>query len=253
MSGDLDEETLTAVLGDRPLRSLPAVLSTESQAMAWARAGVAGGAVVVADYQAAPRGRSGLPWTVTAGRGLGFSLVTRNELDAEREGWPYLPAALAVAEALGSPDLEWPDSVGSGEDPEPLARLGVCAEPTTDGGFWATVTVLVTEAAPPRAALLAELVAALESRLEDTPERVLEAYRSRCFTLGSPVRARMIPLGPAGAEIVGEAVDVLADGALVIRTERGNRVAVLPQHLGVLEAADGPPQVPSDIRARLER
>ena len=60
-------------------------------------------------------------------------------------------------------------------------------------------------------------------------------------------------MGPSGPEVVGEAVDVLEDGALVIRTERGSRVAVPPQNLGLLEDPAGSPEVPADIRTRLER
>ncbi|HWH34036.1 MAG TPA: hypothetical protein VNT56_01805 [Acidimicrobiales bacterium] len=55
---DLSAGVLAAALPDRPLRSYPAPLSTEADALAWARAGAPVGAVVVADYQAAPRGRS---------------------------------------------------------------------------------------------------------------------------------------------------------------------------------------------------
>jgi len=253
VSGDLDEETLAAALGDRPLRSLPAVLSTESQAMAWARAGVASGAVVVADYQASPRGRGGLPWEVQPGRGLGFSLVTHPDLPSEREGWPYVAASLAVAEVLGDTRLDWPDTVLGTADEGPLAQLGVYVEPGPVGIAWATITVLVGGALPPRAPLLAGLVDRIEERLLDDPDRVLIECRERCVTLGREVRARLIPMGPSGPEVVGEAVDVLADGALVIRTERGSRVAVPPQNLGLLEDPASSPEVPPDIRVRLER
>ncbi|MDQ4130536.1 MAG: hypothetical protein M3133_06040, partial [Actinomycetota bacterium] len=73
----------------RPVRTYPAILSTSADAFAWARAGAPEGALVVADYQAAPRGRAGLPWEVRPGEGLGFSLVLRPELPPEREGWLY--------------------------------------------------------------------------------------------------------------------------------------------------------------------
>jgi len=37
VSNDIDDEHLKTVLGDRSIRSYPAVLSTEASAMAWAR------------------------------------------------------------------------------------------------------------------------------------------------------------------------------------------------------------------------
>lgn len=54
------------------------------------------------------------------------------------------------------------------------------------------------------------------------------------------MRARLIPLGPGGPQVTGEAVDSVEDGALVVKTEKGNRVAVRPQHLGILEDPEDP-------------
>lgn len=252
MSGDLGDPAVVTALGDRPVRAYPALLSTESDATAWARSGAAAGSVVVADYQASPRGRGGLPWLVQPGRGLGFSLIVRPAPTLEREGWPYVAASLAVAEVAGDAHLDWPDTVVSPGDHRPLARLGVYAELGPAGTEWATITVLVTDATPPRAPFLGTLVDAIEGRLDDDPDDVLDAYRSRCVTLGQQVRARMIPMGPGGPEISGEAVDILADGALVILTARGSRVAVPPQNLGLLEAPESPPALPPDVRRRLE-
>ncbi len=59
-------------------------------------------------------------------------------------------------------------------------------------------------------------------------------------------------MGPGGPEINGEAVDVLADGSLVVLTARGNRVAVPPQNLGVLATPEGPLTLPRDVLRRLE-
>lgn len=251
MSGDLDAEAVAAVLGERPVRAYPALLSTEAAAMAWARAGAPSGAVVVADYQASPRGRGGLPWTVEAGRGLGFSLILRSTLSPEREGWPYVAASLALAETLDDDaQMEWPDTVlGEGAV---LARLGTYVELGPGGTEWLTVTVLVVNAEAPRAALLHGLIRAVELRLEDTEDRILAAYRSRCSTLGRQVRARMIPMGADGPEITGKAVDVLADGSLVVLTTRGSRVAVPPQNLGLLEEPAVEPELPPDVLRRLD-
>ncbi len=237
MTGDdLSDGALMAALPGRPARSYPALLSTESDAMAWARSGARSGSVVVADYQASPRGRAGLPWQVTPGRSLGFSLVVRLALPLEREGWCYVAACTGVHDAVGTEDtrLRWPDGV-EGPGGAAVADLGMHVQLGPGRTEWATVTVLVASAAPPRAPLLARLAEAIEARFEQPPGQVLEAYRQRCATLGTAVRARLIPLGPGGPEVLGEAVDVLADGALVILTARGNRVAVRPQNLGLLE------------------
>lgn len=253
MSPDLDSDHVGLLLGERPFRAYPALLSTESDATAWARSGAPTGAVVVSDYQASPRGRGGLPWTVQPGRGLGFSLITRPDLSSEREGWPYVAASLAVAEVLGDTSLVWPDTVLGAADESPLAQVGVYVEPGSDHIAWATITVLVGRALPPRGPLLAGLLDRIEERLLDDPDRVLGDFQKRCVTLGRQVRARLIPMGPSGPEVVGEAVNVLEDGALVIRTEPGSRVAVPPQNLGLLEDPVGSPEMPADVRVHLER
>jgi BirA family transcriptional regulator, biotin operon repressor / biotin---[acetyl-CoA-carboxylase] ligase len=253
MTGDLGAEQVSAALGDRPARAYPAVLSTEPVAMAWARSGAPSGAVVVAEYQASPRGRAGLPWTVRLGRGLGFTLVHRDaDLPLDREGWPYAAALLGLHDVVGTSDscLAWPDAVCAA-DGRPLARLGVHVEPGPGRTDWVSITVLVEDAAPPRGTLLRQSVEAVENRLAAPPTAVLDDYRPRCSTLGRTVRARMLPLGPAGPEVVGEAVDVLADGALVLVTARGNRVAVPPHDLGLLDEPQGPVQPPERLLGHL--
>ncbi len=248
VSDDLAPQALAAVLGARPVRAYPALLSTEPEARAWARAGAAAGAAVVADYQASPRGRAGFPWQVRQGNGLGFSVVARPELLAEREGWAYLPVQLAIRDVLGG-ELEWPDLVRT-PDGTVLARVVVHAELGAGGVDWLVVTALIEDAQPPRGPLLATLLEAVERRLGEPVDAVLVDYRAACLTLGRHVVARLIPLGPGGPQVVGEAVDVLADGALVLRTPRGSRVAVPPPDLGLLEEPAGEPAVPDEVLGR---
>lgn len=245
---DLSMAALVGALGDRSVRAYPALLSTEAVAMAWARDGAPSGAVVVADYQASPRGRGGLPWTVRKSQGLGFTLIVRPELSPEREGWPYVAVLLGLHDVVGTNAsvLSWPDQVlASGG--EVLARLGVYVELGPMRTEWLTATVLVEHARPPRSALLASLVTAMETRLASPADQVLAAYLPRCTTLGRQYRARLIPMGPGGPEVTGEAVDVLADGALVLRTPRDNRVAVPPHNLGLLEEPPGPVEPPEHL------
>lgn len=232
---DIAADALGEVLPDRPLRSYPALLSTGADALAWARAGAPEGAVVVADYQASPRGRGGLPWEVHPGEGLGFSIVLRPDLTADREGWLYSVAVSGLADVLEPGTIAWPDEVVVGDGR--AALVGVHAELGPAGVDWAVVSVLVPQATPPRGPLLARVVDAIETRYRSADGDVLADYRPRCTTLGRTVRARMVPLGPAGVEVEGTAVDCLADGALVLAGDGGRRVAVRPQHLGALDDA----------------
>lgn len=239
LGGDLQLSVLAPLLPGRAIRSYPAVLSTEADALAWARAGAHSGSVVVADYQASPRGRGGLPWEAKQGMGLGFSVVLRPQLSDARQGWLYSVAAVALSDVVsGAEDdtVEWPDQIVV--DGTCAAAFGVATDVDPAGVRWAVVNVLIEEAAAPRGALLAQVVEAIEERLVQEEATMLADHRRRCATLGRTVRARLIPMGPAGVEIEGVAVDVLADGALLIETERGSRVAVLPHHLGMLEDPD---------------
>jgi len=248
---DLSSESLAPPLGDRPFRTYPALLSTEAVAHAWAREGAPTGAVVVADYQASPRGRGGLPWTVQPGRDLGFTLLLRPVLAPEREGWPYVAALLALHDVVGTPrgGFEWPDMVLD-DDGVVVARLGVYVELGPSRTEWVSITVLIERPALPRPELLARLCDALEKRLDAPPGQVLSDYLARCTTLRRTHRALLIPMGAGGVggpEVTGEAVDVLADGALVLLTPKGNRVAIPPQNLGLLEKPLGELKPPADL------
>lgn len=231
---DLSGDALARVLPARPLRSYPALLSTEADALAWARAGAPDGALVVADYQASPRGRAGWPWEVRPGAGLGFSIVLRPNLAARREGWLYTVATSGLAEALdGETTIEWPDEVRIGG--RRAAAVGVQVQPEGNALTWAVISVLVVEATPPRGPLLARVVEAIEARARARSASVLADYRRHCETIGRRVCARLVPLRPGGPNVTGTAVGSLADGALLIEPEDGRRVAVPPPSLGLLE------------------
>lgn len=228
LSGDLAAELLEELMPGRPVRSYPALLSTESEALAWARAGAPAGAVVASEYQASPRGRGGLEWRPEPGRSLAFSVVLRPALPAAREGWLYAVAASALAD-LAESRIEWPDSVPG------YGAVGLHVELGGTAVDWAVANVLVEKAAPPRGPLLARAVEAIETRLAEPSARVLADYLPRCATVGRAVEARLVPMGPSGVRVRGTARTVLADGALVLEQEDGRRVAVRPQGLGVLE------------------
>lgn len=238
IADDLSADALADVLRGRPVRSYPAVVSTEAAALAWARKGAPHGAVVVAGYQASPRGRAGLPWELSDDASLGFSLVLRPELSQAREGWVYAAAIVGLAHVMGDGAvISWPDEVLlSGSR---AGAIGAWVELGPGGVRWAVVNIGIPETSKPRPHLLADVADAIDERMRAEATAVLDDYRPRCQTLGRQVRARMIPMGPAGPRVEGTAVDLLSDGSLVLRTARGNRVAVRPQNLGLLDDLEG--------------
>lgn len=239
VNDDLSPTAVETALGDRPVRVYPALLSTEADAQAWARAAGPDGAVVTAVHQAAPRGRGGLPWEPDPDRDVVFSLVVRPELTPEREGWLYAATAAGVSDWVGGgAGWRWPDEVEV--DGEVVARLGIHAELGPSRVDWAVVTVLLHAPTGPRNEALAATVAAIERARARPADEVLEQLRPRCVTLGDRVRALLVPMGPAGPKVEGVASDLKADGALVVATPAGGRIAVRPQHLGMLEPLDAP-------------
>lgn len=105
---ELDE--VVSALAGREVRAYPALVSTEADALAWARAGASSGSVVVAGHQVSPRGRGGFPWEIDPGRDIAFSMVLRPGLPPEREGWVYVVAVSALADVIGG-RIAWPDEV----------------------------------------------------------------------------------------------------------------------------------------------
>ena len=234
LTDDLSAKMLGELLPDRPIRSYPALLSTEADALAWARAGAPEGALVAAGYQVSPRGRAGRPWPPAGERGVAFSMVLRPRLAAEREGWLYTVALAGLAAAAGDDaTIEWPDELRRGEALAGAVAVQVGLGP--GGVEWAVVSVLVCDARPSRAAALAGAARAIETSSAQPAAALLDEYRRRCTTLGRHVCARMIPLGPAGPRVSGRAVGLLKDGALLIETDSGRRVPVRPQNLALLE------------------
>ena len=232
LSEDLSAEALAEAMPGRPVRSYRALLSTDADAIAWARAGGPAGAIVAADIQASARGRGGLPWTPRPGKDLCFSVLLRPEFVPDEEGWLFVAAAIGVLEVLAADAIEWPDRVE--REGHPVADVAGHAGLGPHGVDWAVVNVLIHDAEPPRGPLVARLVEAIEA-VQAPQADVLARYRERCTTLGREVVAHVIPTWPDGVRIAGTATSVLEDGALLIAQEDGRRIAVRPQHLARLE------------------
>ncbi|MCR4391542.1 MAG: biotin--[acetyl-CoA-carboxylase] ligase [Candidatus Acetothermia bacterium] len=212
----------------RPYRYLGVVGSTQDALRQWARAGAPEGAVVLAERQTAGRGRWGRAW-VSPGGGLYFSVLLRPV-----QPLPLLPLAAGVAlvDACQLGGLKWPNDLLA---PDGRKLAGVLAEAEVqDGGAQAVYLGVGLNVEPDglplgaaglaefrpvdRAELLAEVLWALEVWTSAPPEAVGHAWRQRNCTLGRWVRVTM---GEGAVE--GVAVDLAADGALVVQTRAGQR------------------------------
>ena len=117
----MDQSSLQSALkpfGLTKVAYFPSVGSTNDIVAAWARAGVRGPALAVADEQTQGRGRSGRRWFTPPGSALAFSLLLPNEAinSTAALGRASGLGALAVCEALEAvcglqAKIKWPNDV----------------------------------------------------------------------------------------------------------------------------------------------
>jgi BirA family biotin operon repressor/biotin-[acetyl-CoA-carboxylase] ligase len=244
---------MTPVAVVPPLVRLGRVESTQTVAFALAAAGAPDGTAVVADSQAAGRGRRGRAWLDEPGASLLASIVLRPRLDPGRLPGLSLAAGVALAEALTrtagvQARLKWPNDLLVGgrkiagillesrlEAGPPVfrSRAGLARPVTTVLGVGvnlsqrlfpaelagrATSIWLATGRLVDRDSLLVALLEALgdwRRRLERTGfTPVRERWRALADTLGRTVSID---------GVTGRAVDVDATGALMVDDAEGRR------------------------------
>lgn len=216
------------------VRWLASVGSTNAEVMALANEGAPEGLVIVADHQAAGRGRLGRSWVEPPGAGLLVSVLMRPLLQPEQVHLATAVVALAAADACRDvaqvqAALKWPNDLLLGG-----AKLaGVLAE-TCAGAIvvgiginvnWPTGAELPagatslnrhTGADVDRGALLSAMLESLETRracLDEPSPRAVQAseYRRRCATIGEQVRVTL-----ADETLAGVATDLTPEGHLLV-------------------------------------
>jgi BirA family biotin operon repressor/biotin-[acetyl-CoA-carboxylase] ligase len=214
------------------------ISSTNDVALTLAEQGAPEGRLVIANAQAAGRGRHGRTWASPAGAGLYVSAVLRPRPHAV----PLLTiaAGLAVAEGIQAATglatrLKWPNDVYVGE----RKLAGMLAEAGAGLVVLGVGINVLPAAYPPeiaaratslegelgravdRGLLLAECLSALATRYDELQrggaEAVVHAWRQRAAsTLGRTVR-----WDAAGQAREGVAENIDATGALIVRTDTG--------------------------------
>jgi BirA family biotin operon repressor/biotin-[acetyl-CoA-carboxylase] ligase len=226
-------------LGD-PLIYRPAVDSTNTVAAALAPHEAPVGAVIVADYQTAGRGRLGRRWLAAPNTGLACTVV----LSALDPAWsaPMVVglAVLGALRGLGVPaTLKWPnDALILGRKcsgiliearsvpgtPRLLAGIGINVYSSDPSLPTATHLAAHTTDAPRREDLLVDLMTGIEhwrSRALDDPARVREIWAAGLDTIG-----REVTVQTGTGTLRGMAVGVSDDGGLVVRSASGATVVI---------------------------
>lgn len=194
-------------------------------------------AVLATDHQTAGRGRLGRSWSAPAGTSLAISVLLRPRVPRERLGWLSLAAGTAMTRALQGLGVaarsKWPNDVLI----DGRKVCGVLAEALADGSGVVigaglnhaadraelpvpTATSLAAEGGPTDpdllvGAYLEQLLALVRGfeAADGDPDRsgLRDAVRAVSDTIGRSVRVTT----PDGA-VVGEAVDIDADGRIVV-------------------------------------
>jgi BirA family biotin operon repressor/biotin-[acetyl-CoA-carboxylase] ligase len=194
--------------------------------------------LVVAGEQTGGRGRLDRPWSSPPG-GVYASLLCRPDRPPAHVPVFTLAAAVAVARACREAGVEavikWPNDVLLAGTGRKLAGVLTEMEGEADRVSWLLVGIganvdveaadLPATATSVRAAggtadrrLFCQRVVETFHEYRDDPESVLPAWREHAATLGRTVRVET-----PSETIEGEAVDVEFPGALVVRTETGER------------------------------
>jgi BirA family biotin operon repressor/biotin-[acetyl-CoA-carboxylase] ligase len=228
--------------------------STNAELLAAAAAGAPDRTVLVADHQAAGRGRLGREWVSPPGTGVTVSVLLRpDDVPPDRYGWLPLLAGLAVRDAVhalvpAQVCLKWPNDLLLGEGQRKAG--GILAEATSgsDGtavvlGIGLNVAGAPDDLPAGATSLRAEGAAAVEratvliavlSRLADREaawraaggdpdvHRLRADYREACSSLGAEVRVEL----PGGTTATGMAEDVDDDGRLLLLGADGRRRAI---------------------------
>lgn len=248
-SDEHSAEELVTARGRWRIRRVQRTGSTNRDLAEAARSGVGEGAVLVAGYQTAGRGRLTRGWSSPPGAGLTFSVLLRPEpVPVPRWGWLSMLAGLAVVDAVdpvtGVPaQLKWPNDVLVAD----RKLCGILSEVITGQrpGDPAAVVIGIglnvasdAEQLPPTGTSVS-IVAGRQLRPDDLLPSVLErlagwyeawhaadgdaeragvraAYRERSATFGRSVTVQL-----AGERTTGEAVDVDEAGRLVLRRMDG--------------------------------
>ncbi len=214
-----------------------AMPSTNLLARELARQGADDGTAVLTDDQTRGRGRLGRQWLVPPRSGITVSIILRLP-----RGFPLYTlapaAALAVDDAIHRETglrcaLKWPNDVLL----DGAKATGILVELEETGGDWTavvgiginvnaapdlpTATCLAAALGAPvaREPLLIALLASFEGYVISAaarPDDVVSRWRARLATLGQRVRVHT----PNG-EVAGLALDVDANGALVVRADDG--------------------------------
>jgi BirA family biotin operon repressor/biotin-[acetyl-CoA-carboxylase] ligase len=234
----------TKIFGS-PVHYFPIIDSTNVYAVRLAREGAAEGTTVIADAQSGGKGRLGRSWISPPGVNLYLSVILRPSVSASVAPQLNLLTAIAVADAISevcqlTPAIKWPNDVlVAGKK-----VCGILAEMQTEAGELRAVILgigvninaplsafpeelhdkassllLVSGRTIERSMFTASLLTHLEKYYVLWLEQGFVALRSTWEMYASSVLGKRIAVAVSEGTVIGTALGLDDDGALLVRGE----------------------------------
>ncbi len=242
---DIRRSLRAQVLGKR-IYTFDSIDSTNTFARSLEESECPNGTLIIADEQTAGKGRQGRQWQSQKGMNLLFSVVTRPSFIQEKIRMLPFAAALAVADGIeqetkSAIECKWPNDllidgkkvagmlIESATQNEAVMSMifgiGINVNQTefaNDIKEKATSLKLHSQQDIDRVRLLCAVIGELEYRFEQlrqfSPHMLLDEWKQRATMLGSA-----ITIAEHRSSIKAKAIDVAANGALVIEEIDGTR------------------------------
>jgi BirA family biotin operon repressor/biotin-[acetyl-CoA-carboxylase] ligase len=230
----------------RKIYAFESIDSTNTCARALASNEAPEGAIVVADFQTAGKGRLGRSWSATAAENLLFSVILRPRIAPEGVNLLPLLTAVAVARAVSErsglePDCKWPnDLLLRGKKFCGILLEGVLREGALDyviAGIGLNVNqVLFPDELKERATSL-RIESGKDFDREELLRTVLVEFETlytqqkedeftsvpQLWTSHSGMIGKSVEIESEGTMLTGRAEGIAPDGALVLLTDAGRR------------------------------
>lgn len=250
MDSAIDQSELRRLFrSNRLWRSIEVVYevgSTNRELAAKAAAGVEQGAVLIAGYQSAGRGRLERSWTAPPDTSIAMSVLVR-PLTRSAPGWPWLPlaAGLAARDTLVgvagvSAEVKWPNDVlvnGKKVVGILAERIETPTGPTCVIGCGINLSIPAEDLPTPQAtsltlegAKVVERVPIVEGLLHRLEHRfgqwdsaagrqaLRQSYREACTSVGATVQV-MVGDDSSGQTFTGQGLDIDLEGRLVVSVD----------------------------------
>lgn len=234
--------SLTTKLLGKKIYYFEQLHSTMDTAAELARKNAPEGTIVVAESQSKGRGRMGRGWSSPKYKGIYFSLILRPKVLPSQTPVFTLLAAVSACEALKEASgldvqIKWPNDllldnkkiggilteISAEPDEVHYLIIGIGINVSSDGKSLPACAISLKEkkaALTSRVELLQELLRRLEANYlqlqKKGPRPVIEKWRQLSLTLG-----RRVKIDTHSRLIEGEASDIDADGALLLRKDSG--------------------------------